>query len=217
MGVSVFIGARLMNIAVNFDWYAENPARAWAFSATGFSLYGGVLAAVITGGLIALWRRIPLLKFADTVTPFTGIGIALMRVGCFLNGCCFGKETDMPWGVIYPPFSPAHVHQISGDLLGGMEVHPVHPTQIYELIAALACAALAFYLIKNKKPHGTAFLYCGILFSAFRLVNMNLRELPYDETTLSTWYPLLYFSVIAACALALLYITKKSGQTETSF
>jgi len=209
IGLSVFIGARLFNIAVNFEWYVEDPSRIFALTATGFSLYGGILLAVLVGLVISFWRKIPLFKFADTVTPFIGIGIALMRVGCFLNGCCFGKETDLPWGVKFPSISPAHMHQISDNLIGSTTVHVVHPTQIYELIAAVLGTIIAFYLIKRGKPDGTAFLICGMYFSAFRWLNMQMRVLSYSDIMINVWYPLLYAAVIVVCGILLVQINRK--------
>lgn len=211
LGLSVFIGARLFNIAVNFDWYMKDPSRAFALTATGFSLYGGILLALIAGLLISHFRRIPLFKFADTVTPFIGIGIVLMRIGCFLNGCCFGKETDLPWGVTFPPMSPAHLYQISENLMGSTSVHAVHPTQIYELIAALIGTIIAFVLIKRGKPDGTAFLVCGMYFSAFRWLNMQFRVLSYSDAMINVWYPLLYTAIIVLCGFLLIRIIRKAN------
>jgi len=199
MSFAVFIGARLFNILINFDWYYEDFSRIYALSASGFSLYGGALFAILIGVVISYWRGIPLYKFADTVIPFVGIGIAIMRVGCFLSGCCFGKETDLPWGVKFPTMSPAHIHQISGDLLGSVSVAPVHPTEIYELIASLIGVFLAFYLIKKNKPAGSASMAFIIWFSLFRWMNMYLRELPYPESVITYYYPSFYAVIILIC------------------
>lgn len=204
MGLSAFIGARLLNVIVNFDSYQDHLFKTFSLDFEGFSLYGGALFAVLAGLLIAHYRKINLFKFADTVVPFVGIGIALMRVGCYLNGCCFGKETNLPWGVKFPFLSPAHVQQLSENIISSTVVHAVHPTQIYEMIAAIICSIIAFILIKKKKPAGNAFLVFVILFSAFRWFNMYLRVLPYSDTTINFWYPLLYFSIIILCGYLLI-------------
>lgn len=211
MGAAAFIGARFFNILVNLDWYRDDSTRIFSLTATGFSLYGGVLFAIVAGGLISMWRKISLFKFADTVTPFVGFGIATMRVGCLLNGCCFGKETDLPWGITFPPLSPAHRHQIAEDFLGSLSVAPVHPTQIYEMAAALVGAVLAFWIIRRGKADGTAFLVAGIFFSAFRWFNMQLRELPYSEIVIDLYYPLLYAAVILVCGAVLVMTNSKKG------
>ncbi len=217
MGVSAFIGARLFNVLVNFEWYRRDPSRIFSPEDTGFSLYGGILFAALAGLLIARARGINMWKFADTVTPFMGICIALMKIGCFLNGCCFGKETTLPWGVKFPPNSPAHLYQISQNPFGTFTISTVHPTQIYELLAALAGTALAFYIIGRRKKRadktgkparvdGTAFLAFAIFFSAFRWLNMSLRELPYSETVLNFWYPLFYATIIIICGFLIIRI-----------
>lgn len=196
MSLAVFVGARLFNVIINFDWYYEDFSRIYAFNAGGFSLYGGALFAILAGVGISYWRGVKVYKFGDTVIPFVGIGIAVMRVGCFLNGCCFGKETHLPWGVKFPEMSPAHIHQISHNLLGSVSVASVHPTQIYELVAALIGVALSFYIIKKNKPAGSAFFAFVIWFSVFRWVNMYLRELPYSEMVVSDFYPGFYAVII---------------------
>jgi phosphatidylglycerol:prolipoprotein diacylglycerol transferase len=207
-GLSVFIGARLFNILVNFDWYREEPARLFSLTAAGLSLYGGIIFAALTGFLISRLRKIPLMKFADTITPFIGVGIALMRVGCFLNGCCFGKVTDLPWGVKFPLLSPAHIHQVTENALRSLEVLPVHPTQIYELIAALIGSALAFNLIKKKKPDGVAALAAAVFFTAFRWFNMQLRALEYSDAVIHVWYPLFYGVIIVMCGYFLVRLRR---------
>jgi phosphatidylglycerol:prolipoprotein diacylglycerol transferase len=211
MGLSVFIGARLFNVFVNFGRYVEDPSRIFSLTASGFSLYGGIVLAIPAGLLIARLRKIPLMKFADTVTPFMGIGIALMRIGCFLNGCCFGKETNLSWAVKFPPLSPAHLHQLSENVFAHFEVSPVHPTQIYEFIAALFGTFLAFMILKKKRPDGTAFLLFGIFFSAFRWFNMQFRVLPYSDAIINLWYPLFYAVIIIVGVIFYIHTLKKSG------
>lgn len=214
MGLSVFTGARLLNVIVSFKWYYEDPSRIFAFSSTGFSLYGGGLIAIGVGAIISKFRTIPLRKFADTVIPFTGLGVVFMRIGCFLNGCCFGEETDLPWGVIFPTLSPAHTHQLTENVLSGMTVAPVHPTQLYELLAALAGALLAFILIRKKAPDGTAFLVFAIWFSAFRWLNLNWRVMPAVTTVPDYFYPILYAAIIAVCSIILVILLHDSNKDQ---
>lgn len=212
MTVAAFVGARLFNILIHFDWYREDYARLFTFSLTGFSLYGGIIMAIVVGFLISVVRRIPLLKFADTVIPFVGTSIILMRIGCFLNGCCFGKETDLPWGVTYPPLSPAHIHQLSDNVLGSLSVSPVHPTQLYEMLAALIGTIFIIFILKNKKPDGTAFLVFGMWFSAFRWFNIYFRVLPYSDLVQYYLYPILYAIIIVICAYMLSRLLVKQHQ-----
>jgi len=85
-------------------------------------------------------------------------------VGCFLNGCCYGAPTGLPWGVRFPALSPA------GDL------HAVHPTQLYETAAALAMCALLWRLYPRRRFAGQTACLFGLLYSTWRFANEFLRD-----------------------------------------
>jgi phosphatidylglycerol:prolipoprotein diacylglycerol transferase len=208
MSVCAFLGARILNFFVNFDSYENGLVSFFEFSTRGFSLYGGVLGAIFAGLIVARIRKIELFRFADLSTPFVGIGIILMRVGCFLNGCCFGKVTSLPWGIKFPNFSNAHFHQMGKNIFSGGVVQPVHPTQIYEALFVFICVILAFFLLTRRKKfaNGSVFLICGAFFSAFRWVNMYFRELEYSNFVIGFAYPLIYFVVILLCLFLFLRV-----------
>lgn len=92
----------------------------------GLVVYGSFLAGL--GGVIAfaVKERLPLLAVADLVAAPATLGLALGRLGCMLNGCCFGGHCDLPWAVTFPWGSPAHVRQVqSGELfLHGLKFAP---------------------------------------------------------------------------------------------
>lgn len=208
MLVSAVIGARLMNVLINFKAYFEDPSKLWVFSAQGFSEYGGILFAVISGYVTCRILKLNPLRLGDTFVPFLGAGIAVMRIGCFLNGCCYGVETDLPWGVTYPTLSPAHLHQIGhdGDFL---HVKAVHPTQLYEMAAALFFGWVAWRMVRRgadgsvqsggarKTSNGTAMVVFLTGFSLFRFVNNFLRVQP-DSLSVPVWfYPTFYAAIVA--------------------
>ncbi|MGD0900825.1 MAG: prolipoprotein diacylglyceryl transferase family protein [Thermoguttaceae bacterium] len=73
----------------------------------------GAFFGGIAGLLLFVWKyRIRFLATADVIAPSLALGVALGRIGCMLNGCCFGAECDLPWGVAFPWNSPAHIHQV---------------------------------------------------------------------------------------------------------
>jgi phosphatidylglycerol:prolipoprotein diacylglycerol transferase len=194
MLIAAVIGARALNALVNLESYIQNPAKLFEFSAEGFSLYGGICMAAASAYIMCKKLKIDPFKLGDTLIPFLGISIALMRVGCFCAGCCFGQITNLPWGVKFPLLSPAHLHQIAanGNFL---KVSPVHPTQIYELIAALTLTIITFILLKKKLPAGTVALIFLTGFSLFRLFNSYLR-VPSDNFTAPPYfYPALYITL----------------------
>ncbi|MEI6649852.1 MAG: prolipoprotein diacylglyceryl transferase family protein [Candidatus Moraniibacteriota bacterium] len=192
MLAAAFIGGRLLNVLINQDAFLSHPDRITDFGTSGFSLFGGIILATLVGWLALRLFRIDTWKFADSGTPILGISIALMRIGCFLNGCCFGTETGLPWGVTFPVLSQAHRHQLVTHPGNFFVVDPVHPTELYELLAALVLAGLSAFLIRKRAPTGVPFLSFVVLFSLFRLVNSFLRVTPSTFDAPAFLYPVLY-------------------------
>src|SRR3954470_10161287 len=71
----------------------------------GLVIYGGLIGAAVGFAFFIVKHRLPLLAMADLIAPSMAIGLAFGRIGCFLNGCCYGGETDLPWHVTFPKFS----------------------------------------------------------------------------------------------------------------
>lgn len=201
MAVSVPLGARLLHAATNFSLYMVEPWRLYSLDYRGFSLYGGLVLATVVGVIIARRLHVDIIRFGDSMAPALGCGLAIMRVGCFLAGCCFGVQTDLPWAVVFPPGSNAHIYQ----LFNGLDIFsrgpaPVHPTQLYEMAAGLIGAALAWSLLSRRSPDGSAFLAFVIWFTAFRWANHYLRVPPAAAFEMPGWfYPVLYAAIIGLC------------------
>jgi phosphatidylglycerol:prolipoprotein diacylglycerol transferase len=125
-----------------------------------------------------------------------------MRTGCFLNGCCFGVPTDLPWGVRFRPGTPAWMHELatgSGGLFATLagEMRPVHPTQVYEALGALLVAAVALMLARRGAPAGVPFLAYAIGFTLVRFGNHFLRARINTVTAPEWFYPMLYATALA--------------------
>src|SRR3954462_8490819 len=71
----------------------------------GLVIYGGLVGAAVGFTVFILKHRLPFLAMADLIAPSMAIGLAFGRIGCFLNGCCYGGQTDLPWHVTFPKFS----------------------------------------------------------------------------------------------------------------
>lgn len=126
--VGCIIGARLIFAALDWDLYAANPASLLKFWEGGLSFHGGVLGAVVACYLFCRRRRKSFLAVADELAPGLALGYAFARVGCFLNGCCHGHASSLPWAMDFP----------HGELPGVL----VHPTQIYAIIMTLTVFAI---------------------------------------------------------------------------
>jgi phosphatidylglycerol---prolipoprotein diacylglyceryl transferase len=199
-------GARLLDLAAAGRLQVTQPtAEQIALLAqpnfTAFALYGGLVVGSLGAIAAARLLRMPVWKLADCAAPALAVGIALMRVGCFLRGCCFGRSTDLPWGVTFPPGSPAWAHQVlSGQsgLLGLVgDVHAVHPTQLYELAAVLLIAVAATLWARQRDlPDGVVFLVFALAFTLFRWGNGLLRASVPGASAPAWFYPALYSAVV---------------------
>jgi phosphatidylglycerol:prolipoprotein diacylglycerol transferase len=121
-----------------------------------FSLGTMQAGGVFSGGLVlaiiaAVWylrkNNISFLRATDVFAPGLALGHAFGRVGCFAAGCCYGRETSVPWGVI---FTNPKAQEITGTPLGVR----IHPTQLYEMVAELINFAILYYLATRKKFEG---------------------------------------------------------------
>jgi phosphatidylglycerol:prolipoprotein diacylglycerol transferase len=136
----------------------------------GLTFYGGLIVATIFGLSFARRHRMSMGKVADLCAPWIASGLALTRLGCFLNGCCYGKITSVPWAVRFPAGSPSWQAQHEAGLIAdGAAALPVHPTQIYLSLLNLATFLLLIFAVKpRKKFDGQVFAWLLILKGIFR-------------------------------------------------
>jgi prolipoprotein diacylglyceryl transferase len=155
------IGARLLYIITEWHEFQDNPLDVFRLNKGGLVAYGGLL-----GGFFASWygchkRKIHLLRWADVSAPSVVLGTAITRVGCLLYGCDYGRRADdLPWAIRFPKGAPAFTDHVSHFGLDekALASLPVHPTQIYESLAALAIFGLVMYLRRVLKFSGQVFL-----------------------------------------------------------
>ncbi|MGM0651727.1 MAG: prolipoprotein diacylglyceryl transferase [Bacillota bacterium] len=131
-GIGGLLGARVLYMLLNWSYYSNQPLSAFFTQFEGLSFYGGFFLATVLIYLWSRWRDIGFLKLTDFMAPYLALGYAFGRMGCFLNGCCYGIESDVFWAL---PISP------------GDEVLR-HPVQLYALVGAL----LIFFILKKTRP-----------------------------------------------------------------
>jgi len=154
------LGARALYVMEHLAEFRRSWGSVWALWEGGLTLYGGIVAGTL-GGLTAARRMgLPRWRVADALTPSLAIGTMFGRVGCFLNGCCYGRPTTLPWGVKFPPASFAALE--FGDT-------PVHPSQLYNAAAGLVLFAAAWGLRKRIQTPGVLFWSFVAAFSLIRI------------------------------------------------
>jgi len=153
---------------------------AWAkFWAGGLTYYGGFIGATAAAVFLLRRDRFPFWKAADMAGFAVPMGLGFGRMGCLLAGCCFGAPTSLPWGLSFPPRSPASDAQAKQHLLLSARQwsEPVHPTQIYESAASLVVAFVCLYVVLPRKRYdGQVFAAFLVLYAAARFAVEILRR-----------------------------------------
>jgi len=114
--VAGVVGARLFHVVHYFDHYQGNLLSVFAIWQGGLELLGGVIFAISVIFFYLWYHKLPIRCYLDILAIGLMSALALGRVGCFLNGCCFGKPTNLPWAVRFPYDSPSYRSQVSPDL-----------------------------------------------------------------------------------------------------
>lgn len=160
------VGSRLLYVVFHLEEY-ENLVDFFALWQGGATLYGGVLLAIFVSWVFSKKRNISYLLILDIFSPALAFGIMLTRVGCFLSGCCFGKETTAPWGVTFPPESAAGAYARRIAASAG-EIVQLHPAQLYASLFGLTTFLVLMLAGKKLSKRGSTFGAFLMLYGVFR-------------------------------------------------
>jgi len=165
-------GARLFYVLFHLEEFsgnwgaAINPFHSGEFGIQGLNLYGGILTAVVLSFLYINSRKMSVLKTFDLFAPTIGLGLIFTRVGCFLNGCCFGVPTSLPWGIKFPVNSiPAYI----------FDSQPIHPTQLYSSLYGLILFLILHWRFKHKQFDGQVLSMLFMIEAVFRFLIEDVR------------------------------------------
>ena len=164
MILSALIGSRLLYILMNASYYRHEPLGIFKIWQGGLVFSGGIIGVI----LVMVWygKRydLSLWKAGDLWAPAAAVGQGIGRIGCFMAGCCYGRPTDLEWGVVF-----THPHS-----LAPLNV-PLHPTQIYSSMGGLIIFFVLLLIHSKKRFDGQVFLWFLILHSGARLVLEHFR------------------------------------------
>jgi len=162
--------SRLLHVVDKWGYYSHNPGQ--IVGGSGLTIYGAVLGAALAIWIYSRFSKFQFGYLADLIMPGLILAQVIGRVGCTINGCCYGIPTSLPWGVAYThPDSAAYADSLA--LLPGMGLHPM---QIYEIIYLLIIFGVVLMLRGRFKPDGSLFLIYLSLYSLWRLATDFLRE-----------------------------------------
>jgi phosphatidylglycerol:prolipoprotein diacylglycerol transferase len=162
--VAALVGAKLLLLVVDFDHYRNNPGELLALARSGGVFYGGLILAVAVAFWYIARHKMPFWSTCDVFAPGIALGHVTGRLGCFAAGCCYGRPTDVPWGVIFTdPLAAANVGTPLGIRL--------HPTQLYEAGAELLILAFLLATERRGRPFaGRTFWLYMFLYAVSRYI-----------------------------------------------
>jgi len=152
------LGARIGYVLLNLPLFLDHPGEIFRVDHGGLVFYAGFAAGIIAGILYILKAKLPLGVTLDLMIPSVVLAHAFGRVGCFLNGCCYGKPSSLPWAVVFP-----------GDVVAR------HPTQLYEAAALVAIFFFLRRVARRSAPPGTVVLVYGLAYGTWRFFVEFLR------------------------------------------
>jgi len=180
--VLAIAGGRVLFVLTHWGEYAADPMAIFRLWEGGLILYGGYLAA-IGGGIVFVRRRgLPVWRVGDAAAPSMALGVAIGRLGCFMNGCCYGLPTHLPWGTHFPPGTMASY------TVPGMAIHP---SQLYLSGSSFLLFVAVLALDRTRRFDG--WLFWGyIAFDALLRIVIDFTRY-YDETAvIGTMGPLTF-------------------------
>lgn len=171
------IGARLFYIVSHPETVRSlgDVVRIWR----GGIVFYGCIAGGLIGSLI-FWRRrrFPLRAMCDAVAPALALGAGLGRLGCFLNGCCYGAVSRVPWAVTFPARSFPWAHHVRLGLIEPTAARslPVHPTQLYDALGDFAILGLLAAFYPRRRRDGEVMALLMVTYPALRFGVELLRD-----------------------------------------
>jgi phosphatidylglycerol:prolipoprotein diacylglycerol transferase len=170
--VGIPSGVIISRLLYLVDMWVSHRDPGPIIGASGLTIWGAVLGATLGIWIYSRFSHFRFGYLADLLAPAAPLAQVVGRVGCILNGCCYGTETSLPWGIVYTKES-SYGYAASQALPEGMGLHP---TQLYEIIYLLIIFGVLLQLRGRFKPDSSLFLIYLSLYSLWRIGIDFLRE-----------------------------------------
>ena len=158
-------GARILYVLLDLNEFRGNWWEVFQVWTGGISVHG----AIVSGSLFLWWycrrHKLSFLKFADICAPAFALGYAVGRIGCFLNGCCYGYACSLPWASRF--LINERTHSLTP---------PSHPTQLYATVMNLGVFLLLDRLSRLRHRDGQIFLLYLALYCVYRFIDEHFRK-----------------------------------------
>jgi phosphatidylglycerol:prolipoprotein diacylglycerol transferase len=198
------IGARIFYFFVEPEYFLNNPLEIFKIWNGGLVFYGGFIFGVAGALFFIKKRNLPLGKTADIIAPALALGHAIGRTGCFFAGCCYGKPTDLPIGIVFKnPKALAPLNQ------------SLHPVQLYSSALNFLLFAVLIIFFTKKKKDGDVFILYLLMYGISRIILEYFRGDNRGEFILGLFSTSQFIGFLAAFSAVVIYVLKsKKLRTE---
>jgi phosphatidylglycerol:prolipoprotein diacylglycerol transferase len=199
------LGARILYVLTY--WQESFAGQPWweifMIQRGGLVYYGGLTGASLACIIFARMKKLQLWRLADILAPSIALGSMFGRIGCLLNGCCYGRACDLPWAIRFPADNPAHP-----------PTYLVHPTQIYDALLNLTLYLGLAWLFRRRKFDGQIFAVYLMCYAVTRSIVEMFRG-DYDDAHLHgglTPAHLVSIGILVAGAALFFVLRGRAGQ-----
>jgi len=196
--LGAIIGSRLLYVVTHLEEFRGrwldtiNPIQSTGeVGISGLSMLGGVVMVIAIIAFYCRRKHISFPRLCDVLAPVFALGIMLTRIGCFLNGCCFGIPGDMPWCMVFPEHSPA------GSVLLGVHIHPA---QLYSSLYGLIILVVILLLDRKERPDG---FLMSVFFMLYGVARFGIDFVRYYETSVQIRFAGQIFTINQAISFAM--------------
>lgn len=168
---AALVGSKVLLLLSDFGYYSRNPREIFSLSTLRSAgvYYGGLLLALVSAVWYLRSKRLPAWKVADAAAPGIALGQAIGRLGCLSAGCCYGRHTDLPWGIT---FTDTYAYENVG-----VPLHlPLHPTQLYESAGTLCLFFLLSWRLGKRHRPGQIIVEYLCLYALLRFAIEFFRD-----------------------------------------
>jgi phosphatidylglycerol:prolipoprotein diacylglycerol transferase len=177
--ITALVGSRFFYVIRHLEefeghpWDMINPIQSSGeIGIGGLSMFGGLVLAIVCSIIYLRLKKLNVQKIADIVAPSVMLGLGVARIGCFLNGCCFGLPTQSFLGVIFPPDSPA----------GYFYPHtPLFPIQLVDSLMGFFIFGVLLMIERFKKFDGFTF---WLMLAFYSVERFNIDFFRYYEESM---------------------------------
>jgi phosphatidylglycerol:prolipoprotein diacylglycerol transferase len=205
MIVWAIVGSRAMYVLINLSFFITHPLDTMKIWQGGLVFSGGFLAVTPVMAWHLRRRHLSFWKVGDLWAPAIALGQGIGRIGCFMAGCCYGKPTDLPWGVVFK----------NPNSLAPLGI-PLHPTQVYDVLAGIVIFLILLIITSRKKFEGQVFVWFLILHSTARLLTERFRG---DDRGMIPWAEMTATQLLAVLillsAVIALFLLKSRHEKES--